>query len=122
MSDEVANFFASWGETDDEARLKVIGECMSAKFAYSDPRSGTRLTTIEALSGYVGMFTANAPGWTARVEMSDTVNGYVRAIVRFAGPGPDGQEIAQHGTYFAETDTSGRLVTLAGFVGTGTPA
>ena len=122
MADVIANFFAAWGETDGDARLKAIARCMSAEFSYSDPRSGDRLATMEALSDYVGMFTANAPGWTATVETSDTVNGYIRAIVRFAGPGPDGREIAQHGTYFAETDLSGRLKTLAGFVGTGTPA
>ena len=122
MTDAVTDFFAAWSETDGEARLKVIGQCMSAEFSYSDPRSGGRLTAIEALSDYVGMFTASAPGWTATVETSDTVNGYIRALVRFAGQGPDGQEIAQHGTYFAETDPSGKLKTLAGFVGTGAPA
>ena len=51
------------------------------------------------------------------VNSVDEVNGYAKAIVSFGGPGPDGQNMAQLGTYFVEADEAGSLVALAGFVG-----
>ena len=43
------------------------------------------------------MFSANAPGWTAKVVKTDEVGGAVRATVAFGGMGPDGKEMVQHG-------------------------
>ena len=86
----------------------------------SDPRSGARLDTVGAIAEYVSMFSASAPGWTAKVVKSDEVNGYIRAVVAFGGTGPDGNEMVQHGTYFADTDNDGKLTLIAGFVGLGT--
>lgn len=64
------------------------------------------------------MFSANAPGWTAKVELSDTVSGVTRATVAFGGKGADGQDMVQYGQYFVEME--GDLISrMIGFVGTG---
>ena len=119
MADSLERFFGAWGETSDDARMEALEGALAPGFTYSDPRSNGRLSDIAALSDYLSAFTANAPGWTARVVRADVVNGYTRALVAFGGPGPDGSEMTQHGTYFAETDDLGRIETLAGFVGAG---
>ena len=113
----LSQFFDAWSQTDAAARHAAIDGAMADRFAYSDPRSGGRLTALDALADYVGQFSANAPGWTAQVEASDTQNGFVRALIRFGGKGPDGSDMAQHGTYFADLDADGKITSLAGFVG-----
>ena len=110
-------FFDAWSETDAASRRDKIASAMAESFAYSDPRSGAALTDLDALSDYVGQFSANAPGWTATVEKAETINGFARATVAFGGKGPDGSDMVQHGTYFAAVDTDDKLTTLAGFVG-----
>lgn len=117
MTKSLDDFFAAWSETDAEARMALIAGATTTDATYSDPRSGGRLAGQEAMAEYVGMFSANAPGWTAEVVKSDEVNGYARALVKFGGKGPDGQDMAQHGTYFADLDDTGMIVALAGFVG-----
>ena len=119
MSERLERFFGAWGEADDGARMAALEDALAPGFTYSDPRSNGRVSDIGALNDYLAAFTANAPGWTASVVRSDTVNGYTRALVAFGGPGPDGAKMVQHGTYFAETDDMGRIETLAGFVGAG---
>lgn len=119
MSDALTTFFDAWSITDAAARsAKVVTVC-TPDITYSDPRSGGRLAGQDAVAEYVGMFSANAPGWTAKVISSDVVNGYARTIVAFGGMGPDGSEMMQHGTYFSDSDATGKLVMIAGFVGTG---
>lgn len=119
MSDAITTFFRAWSETDAEARRALIDNSIARNGIYSDPRSGARLGDNGAIADYVGMFSANAPGWTASVEKSDEVNGYHRVIIAFGGKGPDGTDMVQHGTYFATLDDAGKLTLLAGFVGTG---
>ncbi|MEL6958132.1 MAG: nuclear transport factor 2 family protein [Pseudomonadota bacterium] len=119
MSDALNTFFDAWGEADADKRASMIADSVAEGGLYSDPRSGARLDTHGAIAEYVGMFSANAPGWTAKVVKSDNVNGYVRAIVAFGGKGPDGNEMVQHGTYFADAGADGKLTLIAGFVGLG---
>ena len=119
MTSALDTFFSAWSEQDPAARAALISEAIAEPFLYSDPRSGGRLDGLDAVADYVGNFSANAPGWTATVESTAEVNGYVRATVAFGGMGPDGSQMVQHGTYFADTDAEGRLTLLAGFVGTG---
>jgi len=121
MSDALTTFFAAWSETDARKRSALIANALTADATYSDPRSGGRLTGHDAISDYVGMFSANAPGWTASVVSSDVVNGYARTIVAFGGTGPDGSDMVQHGTYFTDHDEAGKITAMAGFVGTGAP-
>lgn len=116
MSDAVSTFFSAWSVTDADQRKALIKEAITSETTYSDPRTGARLKGIDEISDYVGMFSANAPGWTAEVARSDEVNGYIRCVVKFGGQGPDGSEMAQHGTYVADMDGA-KIAALAGFVG-----
>lgn len=119
MSDALTTFFDAWGEADATKRADMIANATTPDATYSDPRSGARLTGHDAIAEYVGMFSANAPGWTAIVKSVDTVNGYIRSAVAFGGMGPDGTEMTQHGTYFSEVNDDGKLTMIAGFIGLG---
>ena len=119
MTEAIETFFVAWGETDAEKRAGMIAGAMGDGFTYADPRTPGPIHEIGALTDYVAMFSANAPGWQARAERIDTTAGHHRATVSFGGMGPDGQEMRQVGQYFAETDETGRIVTLVGFVGLG---
>lgn len=120
MTHALETFFSAWQETDADTRRALITQAFTQGGAYCDPRSGKRLTSVGEISDYVGMFAANAPGWSASVVKTDDVNGFHRALIAFGGPGPDGSVMTQHGTYFGETDADGKLKYLAGFVGVAT--
>ena len=118
MPDPISIFFDAWQLESEEARLEKISSAVTANIQYDDPRTSQTVNGIAALSEYVGMFSANAPGWAAKVVASDTIAGITRATVAFSGLGPDGNEMVQHGQYFIETDDD--LITrMVGFVGTG---
>jgi len=117
MQAAIEQFFSAWSESDDTARHVAIAGALATEATYSDPRSGSRLHGVDAISDYVGNFSANAPGWTARVESFHEVNGYAKATVSFEGRNSDGEHMAQLGTYFGEADPSGAVIALAGFVG-----
>lgn len=120
MSDLISTFFDAWQLDSDEARLAKIKSAVANDIQYDDPRTPDTVKGIDALNTYVGMFSANAPGWSAKVVGSDTTAGMTRATVAFGGKGPDGNEMVHHGQYFVETD--GSLITrMVGFVGTGEP-
>jgi len=120
MRSHLTTFFDAWSETDAQTRLNMISEACADNISYTDPRSDGRLNGLNAVSDYVGMFSANAPGWTATVVATDTVGDTNRTIVAFGGKGPDGSDMVQHGTYFS-VQAHGKLVMIAGFVGTGAP-
>ena len=120
MTDSIETFFAAWELESKEARLEKIASAVIPGIVYADPRSPEPITGISALCEYVGMFSANAPGWSAKVVASDTIAGVTRATVAFGGKGPDGTVQTQLGQYFVERD--GDLVSrMIGFVGTGAP-
>ena len=120
MADPIATFFGAWELEAANARLEAITSAVAKNIQYDDPRTPQTVKGVDALSEYVGMFSANAPGWSAKVIASDITAGMTRATVAFGGPGPDGKEMTQLGQYFVETD--GDLITrMVGFVGTGTP-
>ena len=119
MSDPIATFFDAWQMENANDRLEKISSSVTATVQYDDPRTPQTVNGINALNDYVGMFSANAPGWSAKVIASDTTAGMTRATVSFEGTGPDGKEMVQLGQYFVETD--GELISrMVGFVGTGT--
>ena len=118
MSDPISTFFNAWQLESADARHEKITSAVTANIQYDDPRTPQTVTGIEALSEYVGMFSANAPGWSANVIGSDTTAGITRATVAFGGVGPDGKEMVQLGQYYVEMD--GDLISrMVGFVGTG---
>lgn len=120
MSDPISNFFDAWQLESADARLSKITSAVIENVKYDDPRTPQTISGIADLNDYVGMFSANAPGWTAKVVNSSVTAGMTRATVAFGGMGPDGKEMVQLGQYFVETE--GELISrIVGFVGTGTP-
>jgi hypothetical protein len=118
MSNCVEIFFDTWKIEDAEARLAMINSAVIESVRYSDPRTPEPLNGAEALNNYLGMFSANAPGWSAKVLKSDTIEDVTRVTVEFGGPGPDGSHKAQLGQYFIEMKGD-HLSRIVGFVGTG---
>jgi len=118
MSNSISTFFDAWQLDSDDARREKIASVVAEAIQYDDPRAAETVNGIDALSDYVGMFSAHAPGWTAKVVSSSTTAGMTRATVAFGGMGPDGKQMEQLGQYFVETD--GKLIVrMVGFVGTG---
>jgi len=118
MADPISTFFDAWQIEDTGDRLAKITSAVTANVRYDDPRTPQTMNGIDALTEYVGMFSANAPGWSAKVIGTDTTAGMTRATVAFGGKGPDGNDMVQHGQYFVETD--GDFISrMVGFVGTG---
>ena len=118
MSDCIATFFEAWQIEEAEARLAKINSAVTESIRYDDPRTPETLHGIEDLNDYVAMFSANAPGWSAKVVKSDTISSVTRVTVAFGGVGPDGSQQVQLGQYFVEKE--GDLVSrMVGFVGTG---
>jgi len=119
MIDPIHTFFDAWQHEEADTRLEKISRSVTDSVHYDDPRTSQTIVGIDALNEYVGMFSENAPGWSAKVIGSDTTAGVTRATVAFGGKGPDGKDTTQHGQYFVETD--GELISrMVGFVGTGT--
>lgn len=118
MSDCIATFFDAWQVEEAELRLTKINSSVTKTIRYDDPRTPETVNGVEALNNYVGMFSANAPGWTAKVIKSDTIADVTRVTVAFGGMGPDGSEQVQLGQYFVEKD-GGLVSRMVGFIGTG---
>ena len=118
MSDPISTFFDAWQMDDADARHANIASAVTSDVQYDDPRTQETISGVNALSEYVAMFSANAPGWSAKVVATDTVAGMTRATVAFGGMGPDGSEMVQHGQYFIETE-GGHISRMVGFVGVG---
>ncbi len=120
MTDPIDTFFDAWQLEAGDERLERITRSVTPDVIYVDPRTPQPVSGIDALNQYVGMFSANAPGWTARVVASSTIGGATRATVAFGGKGPDGTDQTQLGQYFIEFD--GELISkMTGFVGIGEP-
>ncbi|MEP5155565.1 nuclear transport factor 2 family protein [Planktotalea sp.] len=118
MPDAISAFFDTWGLSDDAARADAIAAVYSETGTYADPRAQEPMIGPGAIADYVNMFSANAPGWTAKVVKSDEIAGMQRVTVAFGGKGPDGKEMSQLGQYFAEFSDE-KITRLIGFVGTG---
>lgn len=116
MTTAIETFFGAWSMADADARLAAISSAVSDAVTYADPRTSDPLSGAAAVSEYVGMFAASAPGATADVVDTQEQAGLTRATIAFRMPG--GME--QMGQYFVEM-ADGKLTRLTGFVGTGTP-
>lgn len=118
MAEPISTFFEAWQIQDAQARLNKISAVVTKDVKYDDPRTQATLNGIQALSDYVGMFSASAPGWVAEVKKQDEIGHMIRVTVSFSGPGPDGTNQQQLGQYFIARE--GNLLSrLCGFVGTG---
>ncbi len=112
-SSPIETFFAAWGETDDDARLTQVSAAVAPGASYGDPMTPEPITGPDAVANYVAMFAQNAPGATASVIDSQERHGVTRATVAFTMA--DGQ--TQHGQYFVESDSDGKIARMVGFVG-----
>ncbi len=118
MSDCITTFFDAWQIEDAEVRLAKLKASVTETVQYHDPRTPETLQGIAALHNYVGMFSANAPGWSAKVIKTDEIAGVSRVTVAFGGMGTDGSEQIQLGQYFVEQE-GGLVSRMVGFVGIG---
>ncbi|TXR52021.1 hypothetical protein [Reinekea thalattae] len=123
MNTLISAFFDAWSITDAESRAAKITSAVSDSIQYDDPRTPATITSISELADYVGMFSANAPGWTAKLVKADsiagtTISATTRATIAFGGMGPDGKEMVQLGQYFIEYKGE-KISRMVGFAGTG---
>lgn len=117
MTQEITDFFEAWSIEDADTRNAQVASSLSDTVFYVDPRTDAPLTTKDAVSDYVGMFSQMAPGMPVSVGNISTTLEFYRATVLFGPPGK-----AQTGQYFIEKDGDGKLTRLVGFVGLGDPA
>jgi hypothetical protein len=117
MSENAHKFFTAWGDANRATQVTSISEALTDDARYSDPRTEAPLIGPKAVTGYVAQFAEMAPG--AVVEAVDVAerDGVTRATVEFRMA----NGMVQMGQYFIESDNSGKLSRLVGFVGTGTP-
>ena len=120
MSDCIVRFFETWEIEDDAERIAMIKKTVTDMVIYDDPRTTETIHGPASLNKYVGMFSKNAPGWSAGVVECDTIAGFTRVTVAFGGIGPDGNEMVQLGQYFVEKKDD-KISRMIGFVGTGEP-
>ena len=119
MPDAIATFFEAWQIEDSRIRYDNMTRSVIENVQYDDPRTPETINGIDALNDYVGLFSAHAPGWSAKVLASDTTGSLTRVTVVFSGKGADGMDAAQQWQYFVEKQ--GDLIfRMVGFVGTGT--
>ena len=118
MSNSIEMFFDAWELDAADGGSEKIASAVTPEVEYDDPRTSETIKGVGALSEYVGMFSANAPGWSAKVLKSDIVAGKTRVTVAFGGSGPDGNEMLQYGQYFVEMEDE-LISKMVGFVGTG---
>lgn len=121
MTAAIETIFAAWAETDDTERRRMLASCAAEDIRYDDPIISETLIGLAALNAYIGKFSANAPGWTARVVKQNSTAGMTRATIAFGGPGPDGSDMVQLGQYFVESNQAGLITRMTGFAGTGAP-
>lgn len=117
MTDAITTFFDAWGMSDAHARRAAIQTSLTPTATYADPRTDAPLAGPDAISEYVGMFSAQAPGAVAEVGSADSRDGVTRATIAFKMP--NGME--QIGQYFVEMGQDGQISRMVGFVGTGAP-
>lgn len=113
---EIDGFFAAWGMVDEADRSAAIQGSVASDVVYADPRTDAPIQGPVALADYVGMFTKAAPGATATVVKSDSIQGTARVTVAFRM----GNGMEQFGQYFIRP-AEGPIAQITGFVGTGAP-
>ncbi|MEZ5219378.1 MAG: nuclear transport factor 2 family protein [Ilumatobacteraceae bacterium] len=111
------DFFAAWSEGAEDERLRLVRSAVAPDGTYLDPMTPEPLVGPDAVAAYVGAFTDNAPGASARVVDRQDRHGVARATVEFRMA--DGH--VQHGQYFVEFADDDRLARMIGFVGLGEP-
>lgn len=112
----ITTFFSAWAIADADERTSAIRNAVADTVVYADPRTEAPIEGSDALADYVGMFSQAAPGATAEVAKSDSIQGQARVTVAFKMP----NGMVQMGQYFVTPD-NGPITAMTGFVGTGEP-
>ena len=113
LSEIVAAYGASWNESDEEKRRKLLEQSWADDAIYQDPMG--RAEGREALVAHIGGFHEMMPGNT--IENTSGVDAH-GDVFRFswAMRGPDGN-VALEGMDFGEVAPDGRLKSITGFFG-----
>lgn len=117
MAEALDTFFAAWEVADSAVRLALLTEAVGARLYYLDPNTPDPVTSLTAMNDYLAAFSAKMPGAAAAVIDATEHHGFARATVAFRKDGTT----MMHGQYFADLDSSGRILRLIGFTGTGAP-
>lgn len=113
LQQAVAAYGAAWGETDEDARRKVLDEAWADDGLYCDPTA--RVEGREALVAHIGGFHQTLPG--ARIDLAsgaDEHDGYFRfAWTMFDA---DGNTVME-GFDVGHRADDGRIDLIVGFFG-----
>jgi hypothetical protein len=113
LSEIVAAYGASWNESDEETRRKLLEQSWADDAVYQDPMG--RAEGREALVAHIGGFHEMMAGNT--IENTSGVDAH-GDVFRFSWVmrGPDGN-VALEGMDFGEVAPDGRLKSITGFFG-----
>jgi hypothetical protein len=114
-STAITQFFAAWGEANDQARAQSLGAALTDTCRYSDPRSGGVLTGPGAIATYLAGFTAAMPGASVEIRATQGQDGFEMITAAFTANGTE----MMRGTYFIAMDGD-KIALIVGFAG-GTP-
>ena len=113
LAEIVAAYGASWNETDEEKRRKLLEQSWADDAVYQDPMG--RAEGREALVAHIGGFHQMMPGNTIDATSGVDVYG---DVFRFAWVMRNEQgEVALEGMDFGEVAPDGRLKSITGFFG-----
>ena len=116
MTKSLEDFFSAWAIADADARGAQVKGTLASSTSYIDPRTQAPLTDPAAIIDYIGGFSQMAPGMAVSVVHESNVLNHARVAVQF-GEG----EMSQMGQYVAVLDDDGKIISLVGFAGMGTP-
>lgn len=108
----VAQYIASWNETDAQRRDALIAATFTEDAAYTDPLMHG--TGHDGIAGLIGGAQSQFPGFHfALTRPVDSVDDHVRFSWQL---GPAGAPALIEGTDFACVSADGRLATVHGFL------
>ncbi|MDJ0825606.1 MAG: nuclear transport factor 2 family protein [Rhodobacter sp.] len=114
MTQSIQDFFAAWGEPNDDTAYSLLeGAISPTRFAYYDPKAPQAITSVADMAAMLAGF---PPGASALVIGEvDLTKAYARATVKFDFGGGQGMV----GQYFFDLDEDKRILRAVGFPGPG---
>ena len=113
VNETVATYGASWNETDEGERRKLLDRSWADDGIYQDPMG--RAEGRDALVAHIGGFQEMMPGST--IEATSGVDVYGN-VFRFAWVMRDADgAVALEGMDFGELAADGRVASITGFFG-----
>ena len=108
-----ASYQAAWGETDEDARRKLLTEAWAEDAVYLDPsgRADGREALVQHIAGFQQMFAGHTMEATTDTDAHD---GYLRFGWHLLDA--DGNEVLE-GVDFGTYGDDGKLTSIVGFFG-----